>query len=277
MKNYRPLLIQDLNLQMSGLKILRLRLNRHVPEARWTEHSHTHDQILVYIMGRGQQRISGALYDARPGTVIHVPPEKPHAFEHIQGRQPLCLVIDLEMEQGRGVSHTADQLTADQLTETKARLSTLFQYPQVEKREMSLRVAAVMLDILDMALKALGWLTPVNRFSAAKHYSIARRVERLLETQDCAAIDLKKIAEMSGYQQDHLNRLLCAECGLTLGQMRARMRLKRAVKMLGEKMPVQEVGEKVGILDPNYFARWFRQQTGVTPTAWRKNPRELRA
>ena len=276
MKNYRPLLIQDIHLQLPGLKVLRMRLNRHLPEARWTEHSHTHDQLIIYLMGRGHQRVDGAVYPARPGTVIHVPPEKMHAFDQQKPRQPLCLVIDLEMETGRGVAHTFDQLTADQLTETKARLSTLFRHPQIEKKEMSLRVAAVMLDILDMALKTIGWLAPVNRFSAAKHYSIARRVERLLETKDGPDVDLKDIAEQSGYQQDHLNRLLRAECGLTLGQMRARIRLKRAVALIADKHPIQEVGEKVGILDPNYFARWFKQQTGVSPSSWKRRPRELR-
>jgi AraC-like DNA-binding protein len=276
MKNYRPLLIQDLNFSMPGLKVLRLRLNRHLPEARWTEHSHTHDQLLIYLMGRGQQRVEGTLHNARPGTVMHLPPEKLHAFEQTPGRQPLCLVIDLEMDAGRGTSYTSALLTAEQLTETKARLSTLFRIPQIEKRDMSLRVAAVMLDILDMALKTIGWLTPMNRFSTAKHYSIARRVERLLESKDSPELDLKEIATLTGYQHDHLNRLLRAECGLTLGQMRSRLRLKRAVQMLGEKMPVQEVGEKIGILDANYFARWFRQQTGVSPSSWRRKPGELR-
>ncbi len=276
MKNYRPLLIQDIHLEMPGLKVHRLRLNRHLPEARWTEHSHTHDQLIIYLMGRGQQRVDGALYTARPGTVIHVLPEKLHAFEQQAGRHALCLVVDLEMKTSRGVAHVCDQLTADQLSETKSRLSTLFRHPQIERKEMSLRVAAVMLDILDIALKGIGWLAPVNRFSAAKQYSISKRVERLLETKDGAEVDLKQIAEQSGYQQDHLNRLLRAECGLTLGQMRARMRLKRAVTMLGEKRPVQEIGEAIGILDANYFARWFKQQTGVSPTSWRRKPRELR-
>jgi AraC-like DNA-binding protein len=132
------------------------------------------------------------------------------------------------------------------------------------------------LDILDMALKAIGWLTPVNRFSTAKHFSNARRVERLLETKDGPEVSLEDIAKLTGYQHDHLNRLLRAECGLTLGQLRSRIRLKRAVALLADKVPVQEVGEKVGILDPNYFARWFRQQTGVSPSSWRRRPRELR-
>jgi AraC-like DNA-binding protein len=276
MKNYRPLLIQDLQLSLPNLQVLRLRMNRHVPEARWTLHAHDHDQILVYLMGKGQQRVDGALYPARPGTVIHVAKGVEHAFEQLRGRPPLCLVIDVVMEGGRGTSHVCDQLTAEQLAETKSRMSTLFRHPQIERREMSLRVAAVVLDVLDMALKSIGWLTAVNRFGAVKHFSLSKRVERLLETKDGADVDLKEIAEMTGYQQDHLNRLLRTECGLTLGQLRSRVRLKRAVAMLEDKRPVQEVGARVGILDANYFARWFKQQTGVSPSTWRRRPGELR-
>lgn len=276
MKNYRPLLIQDLNLQLPGLKIHRIRLNRHLPEARWTAHKHEHDQLLIYLMGRGQQRIEGALYPARPGTVIHVLPGSTHAFEQQPGRQPLCLVIDLEMEVRRGVNRVHDQLTAEQLAETRSRLATLFRHPQVERREMALRVGAVMLDVLDIALRSLSWLDPVNRFSAARHYSIAKRVERLMEARDGAEVSLKQMAALTGYQHDHLNRLLRTECGLTLGQLRARVRLRRAAALLAEKKSVQSTAEAVGILDPNYFARWFRQQTGVSPSVWRRQPRDLR-
>lgn len=276
MKNYRPLLIQDLQLSLPGLRVMRLRLNRHVPEARWTLHAHEHDQILIYLMGKGQQRMGGAVYAARPGTVIHVAPGVEHAFEQSRGRAPLCLVLDVVLEGGRGTSHVCDQLTAEQLVETKARLSTLFRHAQVERREMSLRVGAVVLDVLDMALKAIGWLAVVNRFSAARHFSLSKRVERLLETKDGAGVELKDIAGMTGYQQDHLNRLLRAECGLTLGQMRARVRLKRAVVLLEQKCAVQEVGVAVGMMDANYFARWFKQQTGVKPSVWKRSPGELR-
>ena len=61
-----------------------------------------------------------------------------------------------------------------------------------------------------------------------------------------------------------------------LGQLRARVRLRKAAALLEQRKSVQETGEAVGILDANYFARWFRQQTGVSPSSWRRNPRELR-
>ena len=276
MKSYRPLLIQDLNLQMPGIKVHRLRLNRHLPEARWADHTHDHDQLIVYLLGRGRQRIGGVHFPASPGTVIHVPPDVPHAFEQQATRQPLCLVLDLVLEGGRGVSRDRDQLTAQQLTEARSRIARLFRFPHVEKKEMNLRVGAVLLDVLDIALKALGWLSPISQFSNARHFSLSRRMERTLESRDSAQFSLKQAAELSGYQHDHLNRLLRAECGLTLGQLRAKVRVKKAASLLADKVPVQKVAEQVGILDPNYFARWFKQQTGATPSSWRRRPRELR-
>lgn len=275
MRNYRPLLIQDLNLQMPGIKVMRLQINRHLAEARWNEHAHDHHQLLLYLMGRGQQKIEGCLYAARPGTVIHLAPGQVHAFQQQASRPPLCMVVDLVLSEGGRSVQTCSQLTADQFTEARARISSLFRYPQIEQREMSFRVAAVVLDVLDMALKSVGWLVASHPAEPGRGHSLSQRVEKLLEAKDGPETSLTNIARLSGYQQDHLNRLLRAECGLTLGQLRARLRLKKAVALIAEHRPIQEVGERVGILDPNYFARWFRQQTGMTPSAWRRQPGEI--
>lgn len=49
-----------------------------------------------------------------------------------------------------------------------------------------------------------------------------------------------------------------------------RMRLERAAGLLvGTRMTVAEIAAHVGIDDPNYLARRFRQQFGVTPSAFR--------
>jgi AraC-like DNA-binding protein len=34
-----------------------------------------------------------------------------------------------------------------------------------------------------------------------------------------------------------------------------------------------EVGDRCGFPDANYFTRWFRRQTGVTPKVWQKRMR----
>ncbi len=50
MKNYRPLLIQQLRLRLPGVQIRRLSLNRHLPEAEWVRpHAHPFSQGLFPI------------------------------------------------------------------------------------------------------------------------------------------------------------------------------------------------------------------------------------
>ena len=121
---------------------------------------------------------------------------------------------------------------------------------------------------------SLGWLKPVDRLGTTQ-LTTTRVVEGVIENHDSAETSLADLAKHTGYQQDYLNRLLKAECGLTLGQLRSRHRLETAQKLLANKMPVQQVGERIGILDNNYFARWFKQQTGVSPSHWKNNPKIL--
>lgn len=42
-------------------------------------------------------------------------------------------------------------------------------------------------------------------------------------------------------------------------------RIEKAKRLLRDKMPVYQVAEKVGISDTNYFIRFFKKRTGVTP------------
>ena len=42
MKNYRPILLQNLAVAVPGVRVRQLRLNQHTPEAVWTPHAHDH-------------------------------------------------------------------------------------------------------------------------------------------------------------------------------------------------------------------------------------------
>ena len=50
------------------------------------------------------------------------------------------------------------------------------------------------------------------------------------------------------------------------------MRVKRAAQLLeNTDLPMQKVGEEVGISDQNYFSRIFKKYNGVSPLNYRKN------
>lgn len=67
MKNYRPILLQNLAVTVPGVRVRQVRLNQHTPEAVWSMHAHEHGQLLVYLAGRGRQMVGGSCMTAGRG------------------------------------------------------------------------------------------------------------------------------------------------------------------------------------------------------------------
>ncbi|MGI9242303.1 MAG: helix-turn-helix transcriptional regulator, partial [Verrucomicrobiales bacterium] len=202
--------------------------------------------------------------------VIYVAPGQVHAFERQRTRRPLCLVIDIALDPDRPMSRSVTRLNATELTRIRARLSSLFGLREFDPATMVLQLGAVILDVLDPSLAGLGYLGETRPAAPPAH--ITHKVERALASIERENEDwtLRDLAKRLGYQQDYLNRQLKAECGLTLGQLRARSRLEKAQRLLRDRSrSIADVAEAIGLLDNNYFARWFKQQTGLTPSAWR--------
>lgn len=274
MKNYRPLQLQNLGLSLPSLRVHRLRLNHHMPEAIWTTHAHEHGQLLIYLAGRGKQQMGERAYDCRPGTVIYVEPGQAHAYSRQMSRAPMILVIDLDLEITRATAHPCALMPLAGLKRVLAAIGKLLAIRMPEQRESMLMVASIVLEILDRALLAAGWLKPVNRFGDNRAKALTLFTERLLERMNGPDVTLEEIAKRAGYEVEGLNRKLKAECGLTLGQLRSRLRLQRAQVLIRQGYPMQTVAEKVGIPDNNYFSRWFRQQTGMTPSQFKNSPHQ---
>jgi len=129
MRNYRPIIIEKIGIALPGIEILKLRLNEHLPESRSSFHSHQHGQFLIYLRGCGEQTVQGKRYPARAGTVIYVGPNERHRFEKERSRQPLCLVIDVNLlskNKKRWIT-TLGELPATKLNLIRSRVSQLFE------------------------------------------------------------------------------------------------------------------------------------------------------
>lgn len=260
----RPLYSQSLDIRVGPLVLRRLSLNRHLPDRPHLEtHGHSSSQFLLYLTGRGSQLIGSTVHSARPGGLFFLPPHIDHSFLETTGRRPLCLAIDLTLS-GGPQDAVAASLTQSEINTVRQALSGLTRW-QSPKVEVEPREAACVLQVLDVLLRATGRLprTPARRTAP-----IVRRVRQAIEAAEDAPPG--KIARSVGYHHDHLNRLLRESAGVSVGQIRSEIRLRRVKSLLQTTRKIGDVAFDAGFSDPNYFSRWFRRQTGLSPGAWRR-------
>ena len=251
---WSPILIQQIEIHALGFVLRKLQLNRH-RDAEVTSHRHGHAQLLLYLSGEGVQTIAGRRRLARAGELFVIPAGTSHGFAQHGRNRPLCLVLDFDLEGSARVRRSHRTLSPAQLNElhdllarvpAKGRL-TLADYPAI------LAVVARLLEQTPAAPKP------------PRDPSVFQKVRDLLRSPG----PLAKVARAAGYHPDHLNRKLKREGGLGLRALRDRLRLESAEAALRSTDTVTEASIRCGFDDPNYFARWFRRQTGQTPSAWK--------
>lgn len=78
------------------------------------------------------------------------------------------------------------------------------------------------------------------------------------------------VAERLGITGDHLSRLLKRATGLTFNEYLTRLRMKRAMELLGDQsVRIGEVADMSGYRDARYFSTLFRRIVGMTPSEFR--------
>jgi len=252
---WSPILVQQIEIHALGFVLRKLQLNRH-REAEVAPHAHDFAQLILYLSGEGVQTFRARRRLARAGDLFVIPAGTPHGFALHGHSRPLCLVLDYAVEDSSRLRATHRLLPPAKLNELHALLArvpakgrlTLSDYPAI------LAVVALLLEHAPTA--------PVS----PREPGTFERVRELLRTPS----PLAKVARAAGYHPDHLTRKLKRENGVGLRALRDQLRLETAQAALRAAPSVAEAATRAGFDDPNYFARWFRRQTGETPTAWRR-------
>ena len=253
---WSPLLIQKIEIAALGFGLRKLQLNRH-RAAEVGAHGHGYAQVILYLAGEGVQHIRGKSQAARAGDQFMIPPGVEHGFSPVGASRPLCLVLDYETKRpARRVVHRhLPQQALNELHALLARIPTKGR-PRLADCPTILSVIAWLLD------------PPPASGDGAPEPALASLVDKV-------RADLKRgrslaaIAKEAGYVRDALSRRLKREHGFGLRGLRDQERLQQAQTAL-RAGPEIAAAAAAGFDDPNYFTRWFRRQTGKTPTAWRR-------
>ncbi len=263
-KEFQPILLENLRIRWPGFRIRRIALNQHMPRVeRLGEHVHRHSQVLLYLRGSGTQHLGDRSVPVHRGSVLVIPPGQAHRFEKARQVRPLCLAIDFEADGEIPWRETATLPPHDLALVERWLLSLHRQRGCGEA--FSIQTAALILQLLAHLERSVS-----DAGAGEGDGPVSTAVRALVARRGLAGLTPGATARALGRSLDHLNRQLRNETGSTLGGWLHRMRLEEATRALRETdRPVGEIAAGIGMDDQNYFARWFRQRTGQTPTRWR--------
>ena len=97
-----------------------------------------------------------------------------------------------------------------------------------------------------------------------------RRLVSCMKEQVCDNLSLTELALKNHVSVSYVKLLFNKYAGISPKAYYAQLRLNTAKNMLKSRVPVSEVSSRMNFSSHNYFARYFKRSTGMTPTEYKK-------
>ncbi len=270
MNELQSILLEKVEISSPDFALRRVALNQHMPRIeKLSEHVHDYHQWLLYLRGHGRQYLDEETVGVGRGTVLAIRKGLRHRFVNDSRVRPVCLAIDFDSAD-RVLSQGVAELSPEDLLEVEKLLVSLNE--EERKKEPSpLGIASLIFQLMALMEAALA-IGGTSLTTGPMRTKIAKAIKRV------GLIDgsPRGLAADMGFSLDHLNRSLKMECGRTVGDLLNEARLGACSSLLETTaLSIGEIGTRIGFDDQNYFARWFRRQTGQTPSHWRLLRRKI--
>lgn len=94
---------------------------------------------------------------------------------------------------------------------------------------------------------------------------------RLLQSNLARQVSMAELAANCGMSRSHFDREFCRHVGMPPRRFQMQCRMAEARSLLeGTRLGIAEIAELLGYQDVYFFSRQFKQQSGVSPSAYRK-------
>ena len=104
-------------------------------------------------------------------------------------------------------------------------------------------------------------------------FPIRKAVQIIIQDLD-RSFSSSYIANEVGLSRTTLVQCLKRRVGESFITFIEKLKVKSACDLLeNTSLPLQEIGEKIGIRDGKYFSKWFKKCIGKSPSEYRQNKR----
>ncbi len=128
-------------------------------------------------------------------------------------------------------------------------------------------------EMLDILRKVIEAVLPMLREEEPRNLSASvRRAAAIIgEEYQNPELSVEYVSRRVHLNENYLSRLFKKELGVGFADYVSALRLERAKELLrDEKVKIKDIHSRVGFTSAHYFGAWFKKNTGVTPSQFRK-------
>ena len=271
-----------------------VRWSRHgypTPLARW--HHHPEIEFHLIVASHGQMMAGDRTLDFAPGQVTLMGPHLPHNWlsdlapgESLARRDVLCQVLPERLAEA---AQTLPELAAFETLVDRSRRGIVLTGASAAQaaelliamgRQRGLGRLGVLLALAEAFLRApeREWSQIVSRgYVPSFNDVIAQRVNKVLsyiEENLDDELSMEEAASRLAMSPSAFSRFFRATAGLTFSALVRRRRIARACHLLRRtELPVARIAGLSGYTNLASFNRRFKDETGTTPTGYRRTQR----
>lgn len=227
-------------------------------------HKHSCYELVYYVSGTGTMNLNGRTLAYAPGTMTLTRPEYMHDERHDEETEVIYfgfLYDDFPVLLQNGLVPDTEERTV------LALLLTMKEELLAQKAHYAPRVNLMLNEIILL----LGRQTEAD---AARNDHRPERLfyaRRYLDENFTQPVELRTLAELSGYSEDHFRHLFKEQTGLPPGRYILRKRLEAAKDLLLHSvLTVSAVGMECGFATTSQFIGLFKREFAFTPLQYRK-------
>ncbi|MAU45392.1 MAG: AraC family transcriptional regulator [Yangia sp.] len=241
----------------------------------WVITPHRHGQmaqIFQIVSGAAKVTLDGGSERLASGGYLYVPPQIVHGFEFTRGTEGMVLSMPSPVVSRLGpkTPALADWLGAPQRGRVSDAAGALLQEIARCYAAHGTFRAQRLVALTHAALATLADEGSAGRSAARDAGGQMQRLDALIAERLAQGWSARDYASALHVTTGHLNRIVRSAAGMNLTAYLETAVMTEACRLIAfTRLPVAEVGYRLGYADPPYFSRRFRARMGETPSAYR--------
>ncbi|HET6856037.1 MAG TPA: AraC family transcriptional regulator [Streptomyces sp.] len=242
-------------------------------------HRHTFYEIVHVTGGAGAHVIDLARWELRPPHLCFVVPGQVHYWEGVSDLEGVVILFTDDFLLDHPGDHDLLRKLGEQpwLTLSDAGMADIAPIVAEMEHEYALgrpqfaEILRAYLHVLILRAARMSELNGDGSGSPRRADAVTQEFVRMLAGPGAGVRSVRDCAARIGVSVGYLNEVVKQVTGRTPGQLVRQTRTHEAKRLLAlTELTVRQVAGEVGFVDPAYFCRYFRRETGLSPSEFRR-------